>query len=180
MSDLKNVFSSKLKELRIKKGYTQTQMAEKLDVTQGAYQKWESGTREPNLENIGKLSKILGVSIDFLLSNDSIIEYYRKIFSANPKVTDDIESKIINDLDIYIDKLDNQIYNTIALTIYKEATTEEVGNFLGKIIFHYKKLFEIENFIKTRVKQFANTDEEKEKMLKIIDSSIKREKESWK
>lgn len=67
MTDIKNIFSSKLKELRIKKGYTQTQMAEKLDVTQGAYQKWESGTREPNLENIVKLSKIFKIRTDELL-----------------------------------------------------------------------------------------------------------------
>lgn len=173
-------FPSKLREIRKQKGFTQESISQLLGIGQSSYAKWENGKTEPTLENIGKLSKILGVSIDFLLSNDSIVEFYRKIFSANPKITDDIESKIINDLDIYKDKLDNQIYNAIALTIYKEATTEEIGKFLGKIIFHYKKLFEIENFIKSRVKQFANTEEEKEEMLKIIDSRIKMEEESSK
>lgn len=173
-------FPSKLREIRKQKGFTQEGISQLLGIGQSSYAKWENGKTEPTLENIGKLSKILGVSIDFLLSNDSIVEFYRKILSANPKITDEVESKIINDLDIYKDKLDNQIYNAIALTIYKEATTEEVGNLLGKIIFHYRKLFEIENFIKKRVRQFGNTDEEKEEMLKIIDSRIKMEEESSK
>ncbi|HEP1276637.1 TPA: helix-turn-helix transcriptional regulator [Streptococcus pyogenes] len=165
-------FPSKLREIRKQKGFTQESISQLLGIGQSSYAKWENGKTEPTLENIGKLSKILDVSVDFLLSNDSVVEFYRNIFSANPKVTDEIESKIINDLDIYIDKLDNQIYNAIALTIYKEATIEEIGKFLGSIIFHYKKLFEIEDFVKEKVRQHVENNEEKDRLLKIIDSIL--------
>lgn len=42
-------------------------MAERLGTTQGAYQKWESGGREPNFENLIKLAEVFNVSVDKLL-----------------------------------------------------------------------------------------------------------------
>lgn len=61
-------FHEKLKMLRIKNGFTQAEIAQKLETSQGAYQKWESGAREPNFEKLSMLACIFDVSIDFLLS----------------------------------------------------------------------------------------------------------------
>lgn len=62
-----DVFLENLKSARISKNYTQKDMAERLGTTQGAYQKWESGGREPNFENLIKLAEVFNVSVDKLL-----------------------------------------------------------------------------------------------------------------
>lgn len=67
MTSTNKTFSERLKQARQKKSYTQSDMANKLQVTQGAYQKWESGVRDPNLETIVKITKILDIDTDYLL-----------------------------------------------------------------------------------------------------------------
>ncbi len=67
MTSTKETFSQRLKSARISKNYTQKDMAERLGTTQGAYQKWESGGREPNLETIVSLAEILETDTDYLL-----------------------------------------------------------------------------------------------------------------
>lgn len=67
MTSTKETFSQRLKTARLNKGYTQQEMSDHLQTTQGAYQKWESGGREPNLETIVKLTKILDIDTDYLL-----------------------------------------------------------------------------------------------------------------
>ena len=62
------VFSERLKELRLKKGYTQEQIANILEIGQSAYAKWENDRTEPSFENLSMLACIFDVSIDFLLS----------------------------------------------------------------------------------------------------------------
>ena len=57
----------RLKELRIKKGYTQQQMADFLNVTQAAYSGWENEKYEPNSDVLIEISKIFRVSIDYIL-----------------------------------------------------------------------------------------------------------------
>lgn len=64
-----SIFSERLKLLREKAGLTQKEVASMLDMTQSSYSKYEYGTREPNIENILRLSKIFNVTTDFLLGN---------------------------------------------------------------------------------------------------------------
>lgn len=49
----------KLKELRLKKGYTQMYMARECGVNINSYIRWENGGAKPTLENQEKLEKIL-------------------------------------------------------------------------------------------------------------------------
>ena len=61
-------FHKKLKVLRKEKGLTQKSLSNMLNISQGAYAKWENGKREPNFEKLSMLACIFDVSIDFLLS----------------------------------------------------------------------------------------------------------------
>ncbi len=61
------IFSKRLKELRIAAGYTQQQMADKLCVRQQSYARYESNVGEPNLSAVVAISKIFDVSTDYLL-----------------------------------------------------------------------------------------------------------------
>lgn len=64
----------KLKEARKQTGLSQEQLSEKLGVSRSAVAKWESDNGIPDVENLKLLSKLLGVSIDFLLENGENLE----------------------------------------------------------------------------------------------------------
>ncbi|MBQ6285070.1 MAG: helix-turn-helix transcriptional regulator [Bacilli bacterium] len=57
-------------KLRKKKGLSQEQLGEKIDVTRQTISNWELGETFPNPEQLKLLSKELNVSIDELLDND--------------------------------------------------------------------------------------------------------------
>lgn len=65
---------SRLKEARKKLGYTQALLAEKLGISKSAISLYESEKRNPNLEIVIELIYILGVSADYLLGSDVILE----------------------------------------------------------------------------------------------------------
>lgn len=60
------IFTERLKELRLKKGLTQTELGEKVGVKQNTFTNWEKGKREPSFENLIKLADLLEVSLDWL------------------------------------------------------------------------------------------------------------------
>ena len=58
-----------LYELRIKNGFTQEELAEKVMVTRQAVSRWETGETTPNTETLKLLSKLYNVSINTLLGS---------------------------------------------------------------------------------------------------------------
>ena len=48
-------------------GMTQQDLADKLDVTQGAVCQWENGNAEPRLSVVRAMAKLFGCSVDDLL-----------------------------------------------------------------------------------------------------------------
>lgn len=63
----------KLKEGRKKAGLSQEQLAEKLCVSRQAITKWESNRGMPDIGNVQNISKLFGVSIDYLLDDGETI-----------------------------------------------------------------------------------------------------------
>lgn len=59
----------KIKECRKKASLTQEQLAEKLCVSRQAITKWESDRGMPDIDNIRNISKLFGVTIDYLLDD---------------------------------------------------------------------------------------------------------------
>ena len=66
--------AEKLKEARKNAGLTQTELAEKICVSRQAITKWESGKGIPDVENLKNISKVLDVSIDFLLDDEGVAD----------------------------------------------------------------------------------------------------------
>ena len=62
---------NKILELRKKKGLSQEQLGEKVDVTRQTISNWELGETSPNPEQLKLLSKALNVSVDDLIDNDN-------------------------------------------------------------------------------------------------------------
>lgn len=60
-------FPERVKEVRLEKGLSCKQLADKVQVSVRTVNFWESGERECSFEMLLKLSNILDVSIDYLL-----------------------------------------------------------------------------------------------------------------
>ncbi len=63
-------FAEKLSQLRKQKGWSQEELAEKINVSRQSVSKWEIGQSVPELEKIIILSEIFGVSLDYLLKDN--------------------------------------------------------------------------------------------------------------
>ncbi len=61
------IFSTRIKELRIENGFTQKGLAKELGTTNSAVCDWEKGRSEPDLEMIKKIALLFSVSVDYLL-----------------------------------------------------------------------------------------------------------------
>ena len=57
----------KLTSLRIENGFSQQELAERLNVTRQAISMWESGATIPSIDSLILLSKLYGMSVDELL-----------------------------------------------------------------------------------------------------------------
>ena len=57
----------KLTSLRIENGFSQQELAERLNVTRQAISMWESGATIPSIDSLILLSKLYGVSVDEFL-----------------------------------------------------------------------------------------------------------------
>lgn len=58
---------TRLKELRTKNNYSQTYVAEQLNISRQAISRWENGNAAPDLDNLILLAKLYNTSVDDLL-----------------------------------------------------------------------------------------------------------------
>lgn len=64
-------FGDKFKQLRITHGYTQKVLSERLGVSISAISEYESGDRNPTLDNLIRIARIFHVTTDYLLDLDT-------------------------------------------------------------------------------------------------------------
>ena len=64
----------KISKLRKRKGLSQEELANELEVSRQSVFKWECGENAPDLEKIKKLAKLFNVSLDLLLDDEKDIE----------------------------------------------------------------------------------------------------------
>lgn len=70
MDDLKIIIAENMTELRKNAGLTQLELAEKLNYSDKAVSKWESGASLPDITVLCEIAKIYGVTVDYLLSRE--------------------------------------------------------------------------------------------------------------
>jgi len=64
------MLGNKIQKLRKEKGFSQEELASKLTISRQAISKWELGESMPDTENVVQLSKLFGVSLDYLLNDE--------------------------------------------------------------------------------------------------------------
>lgn len=60
------VFRTRLRHVRNKKGVSQRQAAEVLGITKISYQNYEAGRRKPSFDMLPSIADFFGVSLDYL------------------------------------------------------------------------------------------------------------------
>lgn len=74
------MFNKRLREMRMKRGFTQQNMADRIGVALRSYQCYETGSRNPSFELLVLIADTLEVSTDYLLCRDDFIRSHA-IFS---------------------------------------------------------------------------------------------------
>lgn len=84
------ILGEKIARLRRKNGWSQEELADKMEVSRQAVSKWESGQTMPDLERILRLSSLFGVTIDYLLKDGAEPEIPR------PEAEEDTHIRLIS------------------------------------------------------------------------------------
>lgn len=78
------IFADKLIELRKKSGMTQEELAEQMNVSRQSVSKWEGAQSVPDLDKVLRLSKLFGVTTDFLLKDELEISEFADVADETP------------------------------------------------------------------------------------------------
>lgn len=122
---------TKLARLRTKKGYSQQQVADLLNISQPAYHKWESDSSKPGIESVAKLCEIFEVEISDLLEDGSTIISNNTFDSCSSNVIGNAYSPVfhINSSTMIESILNNQ--NTITQLV--EAQNKLIESLINKL-----------------------------------------------
>ncbi len=66
------ILADKIIDLRKKNGWSQEELAEKMDISRQSVSKWEGAQSVPDMARIVRLSEIFGVSTDYLLKDELV------------------------------------------------------------------------------------------------------------
>lgn len=66
-----NHLGNRIKQSRIAKQLSQTQLSKLIDCTSSSVSAFEQGVRNPSIDTLKSLSRVLGVSTDYLLGINS-------------------------------------------------------------------------------------------------------------
>ena len=66
------MLGQRINELRIAMGWSQVQLAEKLNISKQTVSNWENENIQPSIEMLVRLAKLFHVSADYLLGLDNI------------------------------------------------------------------------------------------------------------
>ena len=100
-------FSDKLIALRKKAGWSQEELAQQLNVTRQSVSKWEGAQSVPDMDKVVMMSRLFGVSTDFLLGevdipdrlNYDISELGLSVQAARNLYTHRVNPQVVNALE---------------------------------------------------------------------------------
>lgn len=105
-----NKLGSKIADKRKRLGLTQIEFAERMRVTRQTVSRWEAGTALPDIDKIGEIAGILGVSCDYLLK-DEAMEAEAVQARGVGKLLNSMVGKTVR-LMFFDEEADAELYNT--------------------------------------------------------------------
>lgn len=106
-----NELGRKIAKGRKNKGLTQTEFAEKMSVTRQTVSRWEAGTVLPDIDKVGDIAGILGVSCDYLLRDDVSEEPAEEPASGISRLLESVKGKTVK-LTFFEDEADIDLFDT--------------------------------------------------------------------
>lgn len=85
----------RLKERRNEKKYSQSELANLLDINRASYNKWESGKSVPNQKNLTALATILDVPVTYFESEYNIVNNYLQLTPENQVRAEDYVEELL-------------------------------------------------------------------------------------
>lgn len=96
------MLGGKIKALRLGRGLTQQQLADKLNINRSTISNYENGNREPRLNELAAIAEALGVSTDMfgIVAKDEIFELTQraKAVFENPDIDKPTKEEIYKEL----------------------------------------------------------------------------------
>ncbi|MGZ7883641.1 helix-turn-helix transcriptional regulator [Lactobacillus sp. 3B(2020)] len=101
-----NIISSQIKAFRKKRGWTQVQLAEKMNVSTQTVSNWENGIKFPRMGTLQKLADLFGVEVGDITSNPnqsilnglSVDEAVDNLRAYQGKPISDSEKEVLKDI----------------------------------------------------------------------------------
>ncbi len=92
--------ANKIKQLRIKRGLTQDELASRLGVTPQAVSKWENGVTAPDISLLPEISEIFGVTIDELF--DLSVAQKMERIESKLDVEEELTNQEFDDIEAFL------------------------------------------------------------------------------
>lgn len=101
-----NIVSSQIKSFRKKRGWTQVQLAEKMNVSTQTVSNWENGIKFPRMGTLQKLADLFGVKVGDITSTPnqstltglSVDEAVDNLRAYQGKPISDDEKEVLKDI----------------------------------------------------------------------------------
>lgn len=136
-------FAERLKQARIKRGYTQQQIADEMGITNSTYCGYETGKRQPDVAKIKQLANILNVSGDELLgtefksdkidlssSEQAHIIKYRQLNADGQNKVDEYTTDLVDSGKYAIAEQPVIDIKYTEMPVYNEPAAAGIGNYL--------------------------------------------------
>lgn len=117
---------TKLNKLRTDRKLTQVQIAERLHVSQNAYNKWESDKAKPAMENLMKIADFYETDVYDLLDEKSIIQ------NNADKAIGNIQGNVTINHTISEELIESILKNQQDITKLVESQSKLIENLLKK------------------------------------------------
>ena len=121
-------FSEQLKKARLDAGLTQQQVAEAIGITNSTYCGYETGKRQPDVEKIRQIAKLLHTSGDQLLET-GFAEKEKAPAQEEQELTE-VDLQIINLLPFVPEKVKAGVVQILAATVDLAAAQGSSGQYI--------------------------------------------------
>ncbi len=144
MNELGNKIARKRKDL----GMTQTEFADRLNVTRQTVSRWEAGTVLPDIDKITDIAAILNVSCDYLLKDD--VQEEETVLTGISRLLQEAKGKTVR-LNFFEEEADIDLYTADCLILDFEGNwmKVEAKTKKGKI----EKLIPVSSILSLEVKE---------------------------
>ena len=90
-----------IKDIRVRKGLTQAEVASALCVSSVVYSRYETGSRQPSIDMLVQMADIFGVTVDYLLGrriaeDSSLSDFEQRLLNSARKADERARQDALN------------------------------------------------------------------------------------